>query len=88
MPPHAASPITVRTIVRISNTVRDTHLDAPTVTAFAPVRGPATGGSAVSVTGTGVVDGATRVPIGDIISSPPTRTVTDSRELVSSGRDA
>lgn len=61
-----AADVTVTTSVG-SDTLTDgyTYVEAPTADSIDPDHGPEAGGTTVTVTGTGFIDGATTVTVGD-----------------------
>ncbi|WP_172832223.1 choice-of-anchor G family protein [Nakamurella panacisegetis] len=78
-PAHAAGPVdvTVQTAGGTSAPQTYNFYDVPTGASLSPNRGPAAGGTVVTITGTGFVPGATTVEIGGITIPAGQVTVTD-----------
>ncbi len=82
-PPHAAGPVqaTVTTPAGTSGPLPYRYVPPPTATGLTPPQGPSTGGTHVTVTGTGFVPGQTTVTIGGITIPASGVTVTSPTTL-------
>lgn len=82
-PPHAAGPVQVTTTTGGGTSAGQTYtyVPPPTETGLNPRSGPTTGGTTVTVTGTGFVPGATTVTIGGTTIPATAVTVTSPTTL-------
>jgi hypothetical protein len=82
-PPHAAAVCILRVVNpdgQSASIPNFTYVDAPTITSISPTSGPATGGTAVTIKGTGFFAGQ-GFPVVDIGGIPQIGTVFDSQTI-------